>query len=136
MFSTGKPGQPGVRIPAAMVMMTAAMTVVAGVPATLIGGTDTLAMVGIGAALALLIVLGGYYVARLAFRGPDRYAVKLAVGGFLVRLVLLVLSLVAFVAVTGLDPARFVIWVVTFYFALVMAEAWMLARAERRGASR
>jgi len=112
------------------------MTVVAGVPATLIGGTDTLAMVGIGAALALLIVLGGYYVARLAFRGPDRYAVKLAVGGFLVRLVLLVLSLVAFVAVTGLDPARFVIWVVTFYFALVMAEAWMLARAERRGASR
>lgn len=117
-------------------MVTLGMTLLAGVPATLIGGADTLAMVGVGAALALLIVLGGYGIARLVFRGPDRYAVKLAVGGFLVRLVLLVLSLVAFVAITGLDPERFVLWVVTFYFVLVMAEAWMLARAERREASR
>jgi hypothetical protein len=119
-----------------MVGVTLAMAALIGAPAALMGGADALAMVGVGAGLALLTVLGGYAAARLAFRGPDRYAVKLVVGGFVVRLVLLVLLLAALVAFTGLDPARFVLWLVTFYFVLVLAEAWLLARAERQGGPR
>ena len=88
----------------------------------------------------LAIVIGGYYCAQLAFRGPDRYAVKLVVGGFLVRLVLLALTLVLLVSVTDIPPARFILWLLAFYFVLVVAEAWMLAReavsAPEEGTSR
>ncbi len=85
-------------------------------------------MMGVGAGAALLTVLGGYYCVQLAIRGPDRFAVKLVVGGFLIRLVLLMLTLVALVALTGIEPSRFVLWLVGFYIALVMAEAAILAR--------
>jgi hypothetical protein len=90
-------------------------------------------MMGVGAGLSLAIVLGGYGCVRLAFRGPDRYAVKLVVGGFVIRLVLLALALALLINLTDVDPGRFVLWLITFYFTLVMAEAWILARAERRG---
>ena len=36
--------------------------------------------------------------------------------------------LTALVGAGGIPPARFVLWLVSFYFALLMAEAWMLAR--------
>lgn len=116
-------------------LLTVAMAILAGIPAALVGGAEGLSMMGIGAGVSLAAVLGGYGCARLAFRGPDRYAVKLVVGGFLIRLVLLVLAMAALVTLTEIDPGRFVLWLVTFYFTLVMAEAWILARAERRGSS-
>ena len=133
MFSTAKPSAPVGRIPMTLVVLTAALAALAGIPAGLLGGTEGLTMMGIGAGLSLAIVLGGYACVRLAFRGPDQYAVKLVVGGFVIRLVLLALAMAALVNLTGIDPGRFVLWLVTFYFTLVMAEAWILARAERRG---
>lgn len=116
-----------------LILLTAGLAGLAGIPASLVGGTEGLTMMGIGAGLSLATVLGGYACVRLAFRGPDQYAVKLVVGGFVIRLVLLVLALASLVSLTGIDPGRFVLWLVTFYFTLVMAEAWILARAERRG---
>jgi hypothetical protein len=119
-----------------MILITVMLGILAGIPTTLVGGRDAVAMMSVGAGLSLLTVLGGYWCARLALRGPDRYAVKLVVGGLLIRIVLLVGAIIGFVALTGLDPGRFVLWVVTFYFALVMAEAWILARREMREARR
>lgn len=135
MSFTAKLSAPAGGIPTALVLLTIVLAILAGVPAVLVGGSDALAMMAVGAGLSLAIVLGGYACARLAFRGPDRYAAKLVVGGFVIRLVLLVLSLVTLGAATDLDPGRFVLWLVTFYFALVMAEAWILSRAETRGGS-
>jgi hypothetical protein len=137
MFSTGKPSAPAARIPTVLTLVTVTLTVLVGIPTAAVGGSDALSMMLVGAGLSLLTVLGGYGCARLAFRGPDQYAVKLVVGGFVIRLVLLLAAVVALVSATGLDPGRFVLWVVTFYFALVMAEAWILARREmQEGASR
>ena len=109
--------------------VTLALVGAAAIPARKIGGNDELTMMGLGAGVALFSVLGGWFVAGLAFRGPDRFATKLVVGGFLVRLILLFLTMTAIVAVAHIPPARFVLWLVTFYFAMLMVEAWILARA-------
>ena len=105
-----------------------ALAGIAAIPTSLIGGTDALMMMGVGAGAGLATVLGGYYCMMLAVRGPDRFAVKLVVGGFLVRLVLLMLTLAALVLLAGIEPARFVLWLVGFYIALVLCEAVILAR--------
>ena len=111
-----------------LIATTAMLAAVAAVPTAWIAGTDELAMLGLGAGVALVVVLGGWFIARVALRGPDRFATKLVVGGFLIRLALLFLVLTALVGAGGVPPARFVLWLVSFYFALIMAEAWMLAR--------
>ncbi len=112
-----------------LVGITAALAGAAAIPTMKIGGTDELAMMALGAGAALVSVLGGWFVARLAFQGPDRFATKLVVGGFLVRLVLLFLTMTVLVLVAGVQLHRFVLWLVTFYFAMLMAEAWIMARA-------
>jgi hypothetical protein len=120
--------------------MTLALAVVAGIPTARIGGTDELLMMGLGAGVALVSVLGGYFIAQMAFRGPDRFASKLVLGGFLIRLVLLALTMTVIVTVTRIPLSRFVLWLVAFYFVLLMAEAWILARestsAHREGTTR
>jgi len=121
------------RIPAILILTTVALAGAAAIPTMLIGGTEAVGMMAVGAGLGLFAVLGGYYCNRLVFRGPDRYAVKIAVGGFLVRIALLILSLFLVVRLTGARPERFVLWLVAFYVILVMAEAWVLARAESAG---
>ena len=110
-----------------------ALAGIAAIPTSLIGGTDAVVMMGVGAGAGLATVLGGYYCMQLAFRGPDRFAVKLVVGGFLMRLVLLMLTLVALVTLAKIEPSRFVLWLVGFYVALVLAEAVILARESMSG---
>jgi hypothetical protein len=85
-------------------------------------------MMVLGAALSLATVVGGLFLARLAFRGPDRYATKLVVGGFVTRMILLFSLTAGVVAATGIDVGTFVLWLVGFYFALVLVEAWLLSR--------
>ena len=92
------------------------------------GGLDAVSMMALGAALGLAAVLGGYLCTMLAFRGPDRFATKLVVGGFLLRMLLLFALVAAIVTATEIDPSRFMLWLVLFYFVLVMVEAWILAR--------
>lgn len=86
----------------------------------------------LGAGLALVVVLGGWWIARLAFRGPDVFATKLVVGGFIVRMAMLVLAMFALIAVTDIEPGRFVLWLVSFYFALILVEGWILARENQK----
>ncbi len=102
--------------------------IVAATGTLLVAGTEAISFLLAGAVTALVAVLGGWYVAQLAFRGPDVFATKLVVGGFLVRMVMLALTMTALVLVTGMEPARFVLWLVTFYFVLILVEAWLLAR--------
>ena len=97
-------------------------------PTALLGGRDALAMMALGAGLSLATIVGGLWLAQVAFRGPDRYATKLVVGGFVTRMILMFSLTAGVVAVTGLDVGTFVIWLVGFYFTLVMVEAWLLAR--------
>ena len=82
----------------------------------------------LGASLAFASVAGGFWLAQLAFRGPDRFATKLVVGGFLVRMLLVFGLASVVIALTGIAPAAFVLWLVVFYFALILIEAWFLAR--------
>ncbi|NNE43602.1 MAG: hypothetical protein HKN12_05300 [Gemmatimonadetes bacterium] len=132
MYSTEKSKDPGSRIPLVLLGTTLALLLVIGIPTALIAGAETVRMMAIGAALAFTTVLAGYGFAKLAFRGPDPFASKIMVGGFLIRMILLIVVLSVFVKATGLDLGQFIFWVITFYFALVMAEAWILARAEMR----
>lgn len=85
-------------------------------------------MMAVGAAASLFTVVGGFWLAQLAFRGPDRFATKLVVGGFVTRMLLLFGVVATLVAGAGLRPAAFVLWLVGFYFALIVLEAWILAR--------
>jgi len=127
MSSTAKPTDRK-RIPATLAMITIALAGLLAIPTGLAGGVDAVFMMAVGAGVGLAVVVGGYWIAALAFRGPDRFATKLVVGGFVIRLLLLFLVLAALVAGTDLDPSRFVLWLVSFYFVLIMVEAFLLAR--------
>ncbi|MCA9729216.1 MAG: hypothetical protein KC729_16130 [Candidatus Eisenbacteria bacterium] len=111
------------------------MAAILAIPTGLVGGADAVVMMAIGAGVGLATVVAGYYVARFAFRGPDRFATKLVVGGFMVRMVLLFGAMAALMAATDLDPSRFVLWLVTFYFVLILVEAFLFARSGTRDAA-
>ena len=81
--------------------------------------------------LAGALVVQTAVVPQFAFRGPDVFATKLVVGGFIVRIGLLILTMAVLVAVTGIELERFVLWLVAFYFSLILVEAWTLARETR-----
>lgn len=127
--SSADPGRPSASgIPRILGLLASALTAIAAPPTLLIGGVDALGMMALGAAVSLASVLGGFWVARFAFRGPDRFATKLVVGGFVTRMVLLFAVTGAVAAVTGVPPSAFVLWLVSFYFVLILVEAWILAR--------
>lgn len=128
MSSIAKPKPFHDRIPATLFLATLVLATIAAVPTGLLGGSASVGMMALGAGVGLAAVLAGSSLARLALRGPDRFGVKLVVGGFVFRLVLLALLLTALVRVAGLPLERFILWLVFFYFALVVAEAWILAR--------
>jgi hypothetical protein len=85
-------------------------------------------MMIMGAAVSLVAVLAGSFCARLALRGPDRFGVKIVVGGFVFRLALLGLLLMALVQLARVPIESFILWMTFFYFSLVLAEAWLHAR--------
>jgi hypothetical protein len=115
-----------------LALATLILAAAAAVPTILLGGPEAIAMMAVGAGASLVTVVGGFWLAQLAFRGPDRFATKLVVGGFVTRMVLLFGLVTALVAAAGLRLAAFVLWLVGFYFALILVEAWMLARPARR----
>jgi hypothetical protein len=115
-------------IPALLMGTTILLAAAVAIPTAALGGTDSLMMMVLGAAVGLVTVLAGYAFVRIAFRKPDRFGVKLVVGGFIFRVVLLGLVLFGVLGATQLPLERFVLWIVFFYFSLVMAEAWALAR--------
>jgi hypothetical protein len=128
MFSIAKRNPSGLPLPTLLSGVTLTIAALAAIPTTLLGGIEAVSMLALGAGLGLASVLGGYFCSALAFRGPDRYATKLVVGGFLIRMALLFALVAAIVSATGIEPSRFILWLVCFYFVLVMVEAWILAR--------
>jgi len=127
MSSTAKlPGRK--RIPATLAILTIALAGLLAIPTGLMGGIDAVLMMTVGAGVGLATVVLGFWIAAFAFRGPDRFATKLVVGGFVVRMFLLFVALAALIGSTDLDPSRFVLWLVSFYFVLIMVEAFLLAR--------
>ncbi len=114
--------------PAILVGTTLLLAGMMAIPTAVLGGRDSLAMMGLGAGVGLATVLAGFFTVRLAFRRPDRFGVKLVVGGFVFRFVLLALLLFGVLRTTRVPLESFVLWIVFFYFSLVVAEAWVLAR--------
>ncbi len=104
------------------------MLAVAAIPATVRRQPEALAPIAWGAGLSLAAIVGGYWLAQIVFRGPDPFATKLVVGGFVIRLSLLFFLTAVAVTTIGLDLASFVLWLVGFYFVLIVVEAWLLGR--------
>lgn len=116
------------RIPTILAVVTLGLATIVALPTALLGGPDALVMMAIGAAASLATVVGAFWLAQLAFRGPDRFATKLVVGGFVTRMILLFAIAATLVIALGLEPSGFVLWMVAFYFAQILVEAWILAR--------
>jgi hypothetical protein len=128
MSSITKLGALRSRIPAILLLTTLALGALTAIPTAILGGRESLPMMMMGAGVGLGIVLAGSFCARLALRGPDRFGVKIVVGGFVFRLALLGLLLTAIVRLARFPLESFILWMTFFYFSLVMAEAWLLAR--------
>ena len=128
MSSTAKLDGLQSRIPGILLLTTLALGTLSAIPTAILGGRDSLPMMIMGAGVGLATVLAGSYCARLALRGPDRFGVKIVVGGFVFRLALLGLLLTAIVRLARFPLESFILWMTFFYFSLVMAEAWLLAR--------
>jgi hypothetical protein len=136
MSSISKLGALQSRIPAILLLMTLGLGALTAIPTAILGGRESLPMMMMGAGVGLGIVLAGSFCARLALRGPDRFGVKIVVGGLVFRLALLGLLLTAIVRLARFPLESFILWMVFFYFSLVMAEAWLLARQAVAPASR
>lgn len=81
----------------------------------------------LGAGLSWFVVIASYAVLVVAFRNAKSLQVVLVVGGFLVRLALLVASLAIISRTMVVKLDHVVIWLVSFYLVLVIAEAYTLA---------
>ena len=84
-----------------------------------------------GAGLSLLTIVASYLVLSYTFRNATRIQMLVVLGGFVLRVAMLfgLLALAARTLVVDLD--QLVIWLVSFYLVLVVAEAWELAEETR-----
>lgn len=85
----------------------------------------------LGAALSLMTVVVSYLLLAFAFRRSRQLQVAIVLGGFVVR-VLMLFALLAGIARFGVvDMNHLVLWLVSFYLVLVVAEARELASGAR-----
>ena len=86
----------------------------------------------LGAGLSWMTVIASYLGLMLAFRNVKQIQVLIVLGGFLVRLLMLfgILSVIAKTMTVNLNAL--VIWLVSFYLVLVIAEAYMLSSSTAR----
>lgn len=88
-----------------------------------------------GASLSCLTIVLSYWILILAFRNVQQIQVLIVIGGFVVRLFVL-FGLLAWIARTvAVDLSQLVLWLVSFYLVLVIAEAWELSRQLRSSGS-
>lgn len=90
----------------------------------------------IGAAASVVTIITSYWILSLVFRNARQFQTTIVVGGFVLRLIIFfaLLQLVARMLVTDLEQV--VLWMVSFYFLLVILEAWWLAAEARANPSR
>ena len=112
-------------------MIAVGLGLVCAFPAYRVGGMDALRSLAVGAGLSWFAVLASYIGLSLAFRGRSSPAI-LVLGGFVVRLAMLfgMLSLVS--RLWRVNLAHVVLWLVSFYVVLVVAEAVFLTAPARR----
>lgn len=99
----------------------------AAYPAYRWGGREGLQTMLLGAGLSWFVVVASYVALVVAFRNARSLQVVLVVGGFLVRLVLLIACLALISKTLDVRLDHLVIWLVSFYMVLVIAEAYTLA---------
>jgi hypothetical protein len=86
----------------------------------------------LGAALSLMTIVASYLLLTWVFRRSRQQQVALVLGGFVVRLVLL-FGLLSWVARSvSVNLNQLVLWLVSFYLVLVVAEARELAATQRK----
>jgi len=111
------------------------MCAVAAYPAWRLGGRDSLETMLLGAGLSWATILASYAALVAAFRKVKQIQMLIVLGGFVVRVLMLFGSLALISKTLSVDLGQLVIWLVSFYMVLVVAEAWTLsadARRERR----
>ena len=97
-------------------------------PVVRFGGQRGLQAMLLGAGLSWMTVVGSYVGLVVAFREVRQLQVVVVIGGFVVRLALLVGLLMLISKTLAVDLGQLVIWLVGFYIVLVVAEAYSLAK--------
>ena len=116
-------------------MIAVALGALAAYPAYRLGGRESLQSLALGAGLSWMTIVASYLILTVAFRTAKQLQVIVVVGGFLLRVVMLfgLLKLISYALVVNLS--QLVLWMMSFYLVLVMAEAWELARESRTSRS-
>lgn len=86
----------------------------------------------LGAAFALGTVVASYLLLAFAFRGSRQLQVAIVLGGFVVRVAMLFALLLGIARLAVVDMNQLVLWLVSFYLVLVVAEARELASGAAR----
>lgn len=86
----------------------------------------------LGAALSLVTIVVSYLLLSWAFRQSRQLQSIIVLGGFVVRVALLFLFLSIVARTMAVKLEEVVIWLVSFYLVLVVAEARELAAEARR----
>jgi hypothetical protein len=117
-------------LPLRLTAIQVALGAAAAYPVLRFGGRDGLESMLLGAGLSWFAVVASYVALLVAFRNVKAFAVLIVVGGFLLRLAVL-FGLLWWISRTWIvNLGQLVIWLVGFYLVLVIAEAWILAKAE------
>ena len=120
------------RLPLRLTAIALALCAAVAYPAYRLGGRESLLSMLLGAGLSWVTIITSYAGLVLAFRNVKHIQAVIVLGGFVVRMAMLFgsLSLIARVLVVNLN--QLVIWLVSFYLVLVVAEAYMLVAASPR----
>lgn len=118
------------------VLMMGFMTIAALVGVLLYRGIDgpSLAGLGIGAGLGFVNLAGGGLLLFWALRRRPKSALTVSLGGFFVRLGLLLGLTYYFWNVESVDAVTFAISFVIFFFLFLVVEIGIVSRASKRPA--
>ena len=113
-----------------LLMITGFVAVLIAVSASLLNlDASGLRGVGVGAVLGLVNLAVGSFVTRRSLRQGMKSAVATLVGGFFVRLVVLVALFVTFERSDTVDPAAFALTFMIFFFVYLGVELFMVERS-------
>ena len=115
------------RLPLRLTLITLALAAAAAYPVHRLGGREGLQSMLLGAGLSWVTVIGSYLGIILAFRNAKQLQALIVLGGFLVRLMMLFGLLTVIAKTLEVNLNQLVIWLVSFYMVLVVAEAYLLA---------
>lgn len=107
----------------------------AAYPVYRLGGEAGLQSMLLGAGLSWMAIVASYAGLVLAFRNAKQLQAVIVLGGFVVRLAMLIGLLGLIARTLDVNLNQLIIWLVSFYLVLVVAEAWMLVSGptQRRG---